>query len=124
MLVKSCILLPCFSLSRTFQSCLEFQTPWSSSLYSIWPLAFSSIFSYSFPHHSALGLLSVPRTYQIFCYIRTFEYHLPKISLTSLFQIEPLYLYTTAKCLLMNMIWGPISVLLHITYFVLKGEFQ
>ena len=60
MLVKSCILLPCFSLSRTFQSCLEFQTPWSSSLYSIWPLAFSSIFSYSFPHHSALGLLSVP----------------------------------------------------------------
>lgn len=60
MLVKSCIPLPCFSLSRTFQSYLEFQTPWSSSLYSIWPFAFSSIFSYSSPHHSGLGLLSVP----------------------------------------------------------------
>ena len=75
-------------------------------------------------HSQAFGLLSVPGTYQIFCYLRTFEYHLPKISLTSFFQIEPLCLYTRAKCLLMSMIWGPISVLLHITYFVLKGEFQ
>lgn len=75
-------------------------------------------------HPQALGLLSVPGTYQTFCYLRTFEYHLSKISLTSLFQIEPLNLYTRAKCLLMSVIWGLISVLLHILYFVLEGESQ
>lgn len=57
MLVKSCIPLPCFSLSRTFQSYLEFQTPWSSSLYSIWPFTFNFLI-----------LLSSPlRTWPSFC---------------------------------------------------------
>lgn len=55
--------------------------------------------------------------HQIFCCLRAFEYPLPRGSLSSLFQIEALNLYTEAKCLLISVIWGLVSILLQYYLF-------
>lgn len=55
--------------------------------------------------------------HHIFCCLRAFEYPLPRRSLSSLFQIEPSNLYTEAKCLLISVIWGLVSVLLQYYLF-------